>query len=102
MNDIYLTKGDTGIGVRAKLKWNDEQSVLEEELKDADVTFEFGNYEITPEHEAKNEYLVTFDKKHTEKPGIFAASFKVKFSDGRIETFPDAMQERIRVRIKEG
>lgn len=97
MNDIYLTKGDTGIGIKATLKTDGEKT----DLSDANVRFLFGEHEIYPDVQEDGSLLIAFDERHTENTGIFTACFKVEYSDGRIETYPDASQDRIKVRIKE-
>lgn len=100
--DIYLTKGDTGTGFRATLEYDRNQEDLNEHLKEADVRFVFGEHEIIPQREDDNKFLIVFEKVHTEKPGIYHAAFKVKYKDSRIETFPDARQPSIKVKVTEG
>lgn len=97
MNDIYLTKGDTGIGIKATLKTDEKIT----DFSNADVRFLFGKHEIYPDIQDDGSLLIVFDDHHTDKTGIFTACFKVEYSDSRIETYPDAAQDRIKVRIKE-
>lgn len=95
--DIYLWKGDTGIGRRATL--TDENGPVD--LKDADVRFLFGSHEIIPVREDDGKLLIVFEKVHTKDARIFRAVFRVQFVDGRIETFPGPKESKILVKVKE-
>ncbi|MEC5422405.1 hypothetical protein QGM71_02730 [Virgibacillus sp. C22-A2] len=96
--EIYLTKGDTGIGRRATLS-NENGPV---DLKDAEVRFLFGEHAIYPEKESETgRLLVVFDEVHTSKAQTFYASFKITFKDGRIETFPGAESTKIKIYVRE-
>jgi len=97
MNEIKLIKNDTGIGYRATLS-NEDGPV---DLTDADVLFIFSGHEIRPIKEGLGKVLLVFEKVHTVKTGVYIASFKVRFKDGRLETFPGANEPGIKVRIKE-
>lgn len=95
--DIYLYKGDTGIG-RLVILSNEDGAT---DLTDADVLFFMGNHEIKPRKLDDGKLLLTFETVHTEKAGFYSAVFKVHYSDGRIETYPSAEQPPIKVYIKE-
>ena len=84
---IYLKRGDTGIGIKATLT-NENGNV---DLTDANVLFLFNGDQINAgmNDETSGQVFVTFDKRHTEKTGIFDAEFEVTFSDGRVETYPN-------------
>ena len=97
---IHLIKGDTGIGRRASLS-NENGPV---DLTDTnEVRFLFDNHVIYPiKEEEKGKLLLPFNEFHTAKAGVFNASFKVTFKDGRKETFPGAESPtRLKVYVKE-
>lgn len=94
---ISLIKGDTGIGRRATL--SDENGPVD--VADANVVFRFSGHELTPIKEETGKLLLVFNDVHTAVVGVFDAVFKVKFADGRKETFPGAEQEGLKVYIKE-
>lgn len=91
-----IKRGDTGIGLEAKLS-NIKGNV---NLTDADVLFLFRGYKITPVVvDAKNGKLwVVFNEIHTDKTGFFNGEFEVDFKDGRNETFPS--DGYIKIQIK--
>lgn len=84
---ITLKQNDTGIGIRATLS-NEDGNI---NLSDAAVLFLFDGHEIKANilNYENGQVLVTFNKVHTLKTGIFNAEFEVLFDDGRIETFPN-------------
>src|SRR5690625_1653501 len=93
---INLVQGDTGIGRRVTLE-NENGAV---DLTDADVLFLFDEHEIHPiKEEQKGKLKLVFEEVHTRKARMFTAVFKVKFKDGRKETFP-GVGEKIYVRVK--
>src|SRR5699024_2476529 len=90
-----LKRGDTGIGLRATLS-NDEGNV---DLTGSEVHFLFGEHKINVEIEdaEKGVLIIVFNSVHTMKTGIFSAEFKVKFEDGRVETFPNDSYLKIKI-----
>jgi len=98
VNNISLIKNDTGIGYRATLS-NENGAV---NLTDTDVLFVFGEFELLPIKEVETgKVLLVFEKVHTAKTGSYRAAFKVRFPDGRLETFPGANETIMQVQIKE-
>lgn len=98
MNDICLAKGDTGIGIIATLTSDSEPIDLDK----AEVRFLFGDHELYPKKEGEvGKVMLTFEEIHTKVTGHFRGVFKIKFKDGRIETFPSACQGKIKMQIKE-
>lgn len=96
--DIKLIKGDNGIGYLATLS-NEDGPV---DLTDVDILFLFGKHEIRPIKEAETgKVLLVFESLHTDKTGYYRSTFKVRFKDGRLESFPGVNEDRIKVIIKE-
>jgi len=84
---ITLKQNDTGIGILSTLS-NENGPV---DLLGATVLFYMGEHAISPtaQDEINGVLLVTFNSIHTVVTGLFKAEFEVKFSDGRVETFPN-------------
>lgn len=95
---IILKQNDTGIGLKATLS-NQDGSI---DLTDADVLFLMKDHVIVSKKidDEKGTVEVVFNKIHTEKVGLFSAEFKVKFKDGRVESFPNNDYLQIKI-IKE-
>ena len=92
---ITLKRGDTGIGIKFTLS----NLKGDGNLTDADISFLIGDHEIIPQKiEAENGVvMVVFEQEYTEKTGYFNCEFKVKYKDGRIETFPSDGFAKVRI-----
>lgn len=97
ISDINLYKGDTGIGYIVSL--SNERG--DTNLNNTEIIFKFGNHVITPKNIEGNTFILAFENRHTKKAGFYKGCFKVKYSDGRIESYPSAEQSQIKIRIKE-
>lgn len=92
---ITLKQNDTGVGLKAILS-NNKGNI---NLTGSDVLFLFDAHEINADivNAEDGEVNVILNKLQTSRSGEFYAEFKVRFSDGRIETFPNNSYLRIKI-----
>src|SRR5699024_10133144 len=85
--EIYLKRGDKGIGFKATLM-NDGGNV---NLDNASVIFKMGRYKIKVDViDGVNGIVeVIFSKKHTSSYGVFKVEFEVLFKENIIESYPN-------------
>lgn len=83
---IYLKQYDNGYGLEDTL--SDENGALD--LSTASVTFYMGAHEIPAQitDAVNGQILVSFTSVHTATPGKMRAEYRVRYNDGRVETYP--------------
>ncbi len=92
---LQIKRNDTGIGIEATLT-NKDGNV---DLTGADVSFLFRGQDITPQMKNAEEgnVIVIFNEAQTNKTGFYNAEFKVRFADGRLESFPNCGHIKVRI-----
>lgn len=95
VHKAVIKQNDTAKGLVAGLLYNGKQV----DITDARVSFLYEDQELETVilDGTKGLVLVDLNERQTEKAGFYRAEIKVRYKDGRLDTFPDNSYLKIRI-----